>query len=44
MNPSVQDVLSWKLALVEASSPFESLLATYTEERLPVIAHMLKGG
>ncbi|KAF9803961.1 hypothetical protein IEO21_09512 [Rhodonia placenta] len=44
MNSSVQDSLNlgWKLALVERGLSPESLLDTYTEERLPVIAHMLK--
>ncbi|KAF9804697.1 hypothetical protein IEO21_09274 [Rhodonia placenta] len=44
MNSSVQDAinLGWKLALVERGLAPESLLDTYTEERLPVIAHMLK--
>ncbi|EED85348.1 hypothetical monooxygenase [Postia placenta Mad-698-R] len=44
MNSSVQDSLNlgWKLALVERGLAPESLLDTYTEERLPVIAHMLK--
>ncbi|OSX65859.1 hypothetical protein POSPLADRAFT_1132500 [Postia placenta MAD-698-R-SB12] len=34
--------LGWKLALVELGFASESLLSTYTEERLPVISHMLK--
>jgi len=44
MNSSVQDAvnLGWKLALVERGISAPSLLSTYTEERLPVIAHMLK--
>ncbi|EED83918.1 hypothetical monooxygenase [Postia placenta Mad-698-R] len=44
MNSSVQDALNlgWKLALVEREFAPQSLLDTYTEERLPVIAHMLK--
>ncbi|EED85349.1 hypothetical monooxygenase [Postia placenta Mad-698-R] len=44
MNSSVQDALNlgWKLALVERGFAPQSLLNTYTEERLPVIAHMLK--
>ncbi|KAF9809379.1 hypothetical protein IEO21_07420 [Rhodonia placenta] len=44
LNSSVQDALNlgWKLALVELGFASESLLSTYTEERLPVISHMLK--
>ncbi|EED83885.1 hypothetical monooxygenase [Postia placenta Mad-698-R] len=44
MNSSVQDTLNlgWKLALVERGIAPQSLLNTYTEERLPVIANMLK--
>ncbi|OCH86653.1 monooxygenase [Obba rivulosa] len=44
MNTSVQDSfnLGWKLALVEKGLAAPSLLSTYTEERLPVIAEMLK--
>ncbi|KAF9810434.1 hypothetical protein IEO21_06932 [Rhodonia placenta] len=44
MNSSVQDALNlgWKLALVELGFASQSLLSTYTEERLPVISHMLK--
>ncbi|KAF9804694.1 hypothetical protein IEO21_09271 [Rhodonia placenta] len=44
MNSSVQDALNlgWKLALVELGFASEFLLSTYTEERLPVISHMLK--
>ncbi|EED85350.1 hypothetical monooxygenase [Postia placenta Mad-698-R] len=34
--------LGWKLALVELGFASQSLLSTYTEERLPVISHMLK--
>ncbi|KIJ50310.1 hypothetical protein M422DRAFT_245563 [Sphaerobolus stellatus SS14] len=43
MNSSVQDSfnLGWKLAhVIKGTSP-RSLLSTYTEERLPVIAEML---
>ncbi|PCH36612.1 monooxygenase [Wolfiporia cocos MD-104 SS10] len=44
LNSSVQDSfnLGWKLALVEKGLASPSLLDTYTEERLPVIAQMLK--
>ncbi|PCH36626.1 monooxygenase [Wolfiporia cocos MD-104 SS10] len=44
MNSSVQDAfnLGWKLALAEKSLASPSLLSTYGEERLPVIAEMLK--
>ncbi|KIJ13213.1 hypothetical protein PAXINDRAFT_81599, partial [Paxillus involutus ATCC 200175] len=44
MNSSIQDAfnLSWKLSLVIKSLAPRSLLATYTTERLPVIAEMLK--
>ncbi|OBZ66925.1 Pentachlorophenol 4-monooxygenase [Grifola frondosa] len=44
LNSSVQDAvnLSWKLALVEKGIAAPSLLETYTEERLPVIAEMLE--
>ncbi|KAF9479547.1 monooxygenase [Pholiota conissans] len=43
LNSSIQDVfnLGWKLALVEKGYASESLLDTYAEERLPVIAEML---
>ncbi|CCM01287.1 uncharacterized protein FIBRA_03336 [Fibroporia radiculosa] len=43
MNSSVQDAfnLGWKLALVEKGLASASLLSTYTEERVPVIRHML---
>ncbi|KJA28211.1 hypothetical protein HYPSUDRAFT_34602 [Hypholoma sublateritium FD-334 SS-4] len=43
LNSSIQDSfnLSWKLALVEKGYAQESLLDTYAEERLPVIAEML---
>ncbi|EPS96865.1 hypothetical protein FOMPIDRAFT_138137 [Fomitopsis schrenkii] len=34
--------LAWKLALVEKGLASPSLLATYTEERLPVIAEMIE--
>ncbi|KAH9911762.1 monooxygenase [Fomitopsis serialis] len=44
LNSSVQDAfnLAWKLTLVEKGLASPSLLATYTEERLPVIAAMLQ--
>ncbi|PCH36619.1 monooxygenase [Wolfiporia cocos MD-104 SS10] len=44
LNSSVQDSfnLGWKLALVEKGLASPSLLDTYTEERLPVVAQMLK--
>ncbi|KZT67147.1 monooxygenase [Daedalea quercina L-15889] len=44
LNSSVQDAfnLAWKLALVEKGVAAPSLLDTYTEERLPVIAAMLQ--
>ncbi|KDQ49588.1 hypothetical protein JAAARDRAFT_74621 [Jaapia argillacea MUCL 33604] len=44
MNSSVMDSfnLAWKLALVCKGLSAPSLLTTYTEERLPVIAEMLK--
>ncbi|EPT00353.1 hypothetical protein FOMPIDRAFT_1023758 [Fomitopsis schrenkii] len=44
VNTSVQDVfnLAWKLALVEKGLAPPSLLDTYSEERLPVIKHMLQ--
>ncbi|KAH9913060.1 monooxygenase [Fomitopsis serialis] len=44
LNSSVQDAfnLAWKLTLVEQGLASPSLLATYTEERLPVIAAMLQ--
>ncbi|KZT68267.1 monooxygenase [Daedalea quercina L-15889] len=44
LNSSVQDAfnLAWKLVLVERGLAAPSLLATYTEERLPVIAAMLQ--
>ncbi|KJA28255.1 hypothetical protein HYPSUDRAFT_51621 [Hypholoma sublateritium FD-334 SS-4] len=43
LNSSIQDAfnLGWKLALVEKGHASESLLDTYAEERLPVIAEML---
>ncbi|PCH36613.1 monooxygenase [Wolfiporia cocos MD-104 SS10] len=43
LNSSIQDSfnLGWKLALVEKGCALPSLLATYTEERLPIIAGML---
>ncbi|KII88207.1 hypothetical protein PLICRDRAFT_54053 [Plicaturopsis crispa FD-325 SS-3] len=43
MNSSIQDALnlSWKLALVAKKLAPASLLDTYTEERVPVIAEML---
>ncbi|KAJ8518630.1 hypothetical protein ONZ45_g4322 [Pleurotus djamor] len=43
LNCSVQDAsnLSWKLALVLKGLASPSLLATYNEERLPVITQML---
>lgn len=44
LNSSVQDAfnLGWKIALVEKGYSAPSLLQTYTEERLPVIASMLQ--
>ncbi|KZT68268.1 monooxygenase [Daedalea quercina L-15889] len=44
LNSSVQDAfnLAWKLALIEKGVAAPSLLDTYTEERLPVIAAMLQ--
>ncbi|KAH9943980.1 monooxygenase [Amylocystis lapponica] len=44
LNSSVQDSfnLGWKLALVENGFATPSLLSTYSEERLPVIAAMLQ--
>ncbi|PCH36611.1 hypothetical protein WOLCODRAFT_167026 [Wolfiporia cocos MD-104 SS10] len=44
LNSSVQDSinLGWKLSLVEKGVALPSLLSTYTEERLPVIAEVLK--
>ncbi|CCL99757.1 uncharacterized protein FIBRA_01779 [Fibroporia radiculosa] len=44
MNSSMQDVfnLGWKLALVEKGLASRTLLESYTDERLPVIAEMLK--
>ncbi|KAH9922279.1 FAD binding domain-containing protein [Amylocystis lapponica] len=44
MNSSIQDSfnLGWKLALVEKGFALPSLLSTYNEERLPVIAAMLQ--
>ncbi|EPS95859.1 hypothetical protein FOMPIDRAFT_142547 [Fomitopsis schrenkii] len=44
LNSSVQDAfnIAWKLALVEKHAASPSLLATYNEERLPVIAAMLQ--
>ena len=43
MNTGVQDGfnLAWKLALVQKRLAPPSLLKTYTEERLPVVAEML---
>ncbi|KAK0434565.1 FAD binding domain-containing protein [Armillaria borealis] len=43
MNTGIQDSfnLAWKLALVQRGLASPSLLRTYTEERLPVIAEML---
>ena len=43
MNTSIQDAfnLSWKLALVLKGAASPSLLDTYSEERLPVVAEML---
>ncbi|KAJ3718079.1 monooxygenase [Lentinula guzmanii] len=43
MNTSVQDSfnLGWKLALVERHLASPTLLASYTEERLPVVAEVL---
>ena len=40
--PFLQINLSWKLSLVEKGYAAPSLLDTYTEERAPVIAEMLK--
>ncbi|KAF9237989.1 FAD binding domain-containing protein [Melanogaster broomeanus] len=44
MNSSIQDAfnLCWKLSLVIKSLAPHSLLTTYTTERVPVIAEMLK--
>ncbi|KAI0724734.1 monooxygenase [Fomitopsis betulina] len=44
LNSSVQDAfnLGWKLALVEQRLAPRALLATYSEERLPVIQRMLQ--
>ncbi|KAJ6553882.1 FAD binding domain-containing protein [Mycena sp. CBHHK59/15] len=44
LNSSVQDSanLGWKLALVQKGLAPPALLASYSEERLPVIAEMLK--
>ncbi|PCH36572.1 monooxygenase [Wolfiporia cocos MD-104 SS10] len=44
LNTGVQDGvnLGWKLALVIKNYASPSLLSTYTTERLPVVAHMLK--
>jgi len=44
LNSSIQDAvnLGWKLSLVEKGIATPSLLDSYTEERLPVIAEMLK--
>ncbi|KAH7930836.1 hypothetical protein BV22DRAFT_1124599 [Leucogyrophana mollusca] len=44
LNSSVQDAfnLSWKIALVQKGLSPDSLLPTYTAERLPVIAEMLE--
>ncbi|EEB89581.1 hypothetical protein MPER_12302 [Moniliophthora perniciosa FA553] len=44
MNSGVQDAfnLSWKLALVQKGLAPQSLLESYTTERLPVIAAMLE--
>ncbi|CCM01284.1 uncharacterized protein FIBRA_03333 [Fibroporia radiculosa] len=43
MNTGVQDAfnLGWKLALVEKGLATSSLLSTFSEERIPVIRHML---
>ncbi|CCM01288.1 uncharacterized protein FIBRA_03337 [Fibroporia radiculosa] len=43
LNSGVQDSfnLGWKIALVEKGLAAPSLLATYSEERIPVIRHML---
>ncbi|KAK7001804.1 FAD-binding-3 domain-containing protein [Favolaschia claudopus] len=44
LNSGVQDAvnLGWKLALVQKGLASQSILATYTKERLRIIAHMLK--
>ncbi|KAH9843686.1 monooxygenase [Rhodofomes roseus] len=44
LNSGTQDSfnLAWKLSLIEKGLASPSLLATYTEERLPVIAAMLQ--
>ncbi|KAF8835279.1 hypothetical protein BDN67DRAFT_1015679 [Paxillus ammoniavirescens] len=44
LNTGIQDSfnLSWKLALVHKNRSPISLLASYNEERLPVVAEMLK--
>ncbi|KAJ6511431.1 FAD binding domain-containing protein [Mycena vitilis] len=44
LNSSIQDAanLGWKLALVHKGLASPALLDTYSEERLRVIAHMLK--
>ncbi|TFK73744.1 hypothetical protein BDN72DRAFT_875643 [Pluteus cervinus] len=44
MNSSIQDSwnLAWKLALVTKGQAKPSLLDSYTQERLPVIAEMLR--
>ncbi|KAF9485253.1 pentachlorophenol 4-monooxygenase [Pholiota conissans] len=44
MNTSIQDAynLGWKLALVAKGLSAPTLLETYTEERFPVVAQMLK--
>jgi len=44
LNSSIQDAvnLGWKLSLVEKGVAAPSLLDSYTEERVPVIAEMLK--
>ncbi|KZT05391.1 monooxygenase [Laetiporus sulphureus 93-53] len=44
LNSGIQDAvnLGWKLALVEKGVAHPSILETYTEERLPVIAEVLK--
>ncbi|KZT69631.1 monooxygenase [Daedalea quercina L-15889] len=44
LNSSVQDAvnLGWKLSLIEKGVATPSLLDSYTEERLPVITHMLR--
>lgn len=41
-NPSNQANLGWKLALVEKGAAAPALLDSYTQERVPVIAEMLR--